>query len=109
MIVRGLEFASGGSKSVVPSVGRSCRRSSVGDATRATMVASRDDEENGVIARVHVAARARRGSTASRAEVERHCARFVRDVKGGVDDARADARVTSRRARRSREVIIAPR
>ena len=55
------------------------------------MVASRDDEENGVIARVHVAARARRGSTASRAEVERHCARFVRDVKGGVDDARADA------------------
>lgn len=40
---------------------------------------------------MHVAARARRHSTASRADVERHCVRFVRDVKGGVDDARADA------------------
>ena len=88
-VVRGLEsFEINQSvvcRSVVPS--------SVGDATRATMVASREDEENGVIARVHVAARARRGSTASRADVERHCARFVRDVKGGVDDARADAMI----------------
>jgi cytidylate kinase len=50
-----------------------------------------DGVARGVIARVHVAARARPRSTASRAEVERHCVRFVRDVKGGVDDARADA------------------
>lgn len=63
-----------------------------------------DAGEEAVVAVVCVHARVRAGSDASESEVEAAVGRFVRDARGGIDDARAGGEVREREDDRARAI-----